>query len=186
MSRVPEIDPKSKDMGAAEGAKGGGDENPQDYKLPGGPGAPDAPADPAPKRRCLFDQITAMKKKPYQKVSQDEIPIPELPKEKSGLPSSSKSGEGTAETSFIEGEPSGRGLTAKDMATLEVEKDFPNMDHSKAEVRYRDTGTGAIIKVKMRNKTKWYPLYTHKKEAKPKKLSTKNFQKKSKRLSTLL
>ena len=106
----------------------------------------------------------------------------ELPKEKSGLPPP----KGTAETSLIEGEPSGRVMTAKDMATMEVEKDFPKMaDHSKVEVRYRETGTGAIIAVKMRNKTKWYPLYT-KEGAKPKKLSTKNFQKKSKRLSTFL
>ena len=77
----------------------------------------------------------------------------EFPKEKNGLPNP-KGGEDTEETSFIAEETSGRVLTAKDMATIEVEKDFPNMDHSKVEVRYRETGTGAIIAVKMRNKTK--------------------------------
>ena len=91
--------------------------------------------------------------------------------EGSGLP---KPAPKTEETSFIEREPSGRVLTAKDMATMEVEKDFPNMDHSKVEVRYRDTGPGAIIEVKMRNKTKWYPLFT-KKGRIPKKDSTTNF-----------
>ena len=84
-----------------------------------------------------------------------------LDPERSGLP---KPGPKTEETSFITGEPSGRVLTVKDMATLEVEKDFPNMDHSKVKTRYRLTGTGtvAIIEVKMRNKTKGYPLYTKK------------------------
>ena len=31
------IDPTKDDMGAAGGARGGGDENPQDYALPGAP-----------------------------------------------------------------------------------------------------------------------------------------------------
>ena len=112
--------------------------------------------------------------------------MPEFPKENCGLPPQ-KGGEGTEETSFIEGETSRRVLTAKDMATMEVEKDFPNMDHSKVEAQYRETtGGGAIIEVKMRNKTKWYPLYTQKKRRNRKKLSRNNFQKKSKGLSTLL
>ena len=83
-----------------------------------------------------------------------------FPKEKSGLPSTSKDAE---ETSFIEGTPSGRIMTAAEqMATREVEQDFPYMDNNRVEVRYNTTGkgTGAIIEVLMRNKTKWYPLYT--------------------------
>ena len=49
---------------------------------------------------------------------------------------------------------------AEQMATREVEQDFPFMDNNKVEVRYNTTGrgTGAIIEIKMRNKTKWYPL----------------------------
>ena len=68
----------------------------------------------------------------------------------------------TAETSFI-GTPSGRIMTsAEQMATRKVENDFPFMDLDRVEVRYNETGrgTGAIIEIKMRNKTKWYPLYT--------------------------
>ena len=113
-----------------------------------------------------------------------------FPKEKNGLPPQ-KGGEGTEESSFIEGETSGRGLTAKDMATIEVKKDFPNRDKSNVEVRYKvikrgGREIGAIIKVKMRDKETWYPLYTHTKtRGNRKKLSTKDFQKKSKRLSTL-
>ena len=36
------------------------------------------------------------------------------------------------------------------------------MDLDRVEVRYNETGRGrgAIIEIKMRNKTKWYPLYT--------------------------
>ena len=88
------------------GASGGGDENPQDYQLPGGPGGPDAPAEPA-KRKSLWDEIWkkrgAKPKDPYayQKLPQDDkdIPMSEFPKEKSGLPPP----KGTAETSFMSG-----------------------------------------------------------------------------------
>ena len=145
-----EYDPNSKDMGAAEGAKGGGDENPKDYQLPG---APDAPADSAAKRKRFWQDIWeiggAKPKDPYayQKLSDKDIPMPEFPKEKNGLPPQ-KGGEGTEKTSFIEGEPSGRVLTAKDMATMEVEKDFPNMDYRKVEARYRYTGPGASSRLK--------------------------------------
>ena len=92
--------------------------------------------------------------------------------ERSGLP---KPAPKTGETSFIEGEPSGRVLTAKNMTTVKVENDYPSMDHSKVEVGYgpTGTGTGAIIEVKMRNKTKWYPLYTKKGAYR------KNFQRKT-------
>ena len=37
MSDIPEYDPTKDDMGAAGGPRGGGDENPQDYNLPGAP-----------------------------------------------------------------------------------------------------------------------------------------------------
>ena len=164
MSAVPEIDPeKPEDMGAAGGASGGGDENTEDYKLPGGSSAPDPPVKPPSKLRSMWDSITEKRKDPYtyKKLSdKDDIPISELPKEKSGLPRPKE----TAETSLIEGDPTGRVMTAKDMATMEVEKDFPNMDRSKVEARHRPTGkgTGAIIEVKMRHEDRWYPLYTKK------------------------
>ena len=85
-----------------------------------------------------------------------------LPPEKKGLLSTSKD---TEETSFITGETSGRVLTAKDMATLEVEKDFPNLDRNQLDLRYRTvtrhgTAVRAIIEVKMKHRDKWYPLYT--------------------------
>ena len=86
-----------------------------------------------------------------------------LPKEKSGLPSTSK---GTEETSFIEGNPSGHVFTAAEkLGTMEVEQHFPDMDHSKVEVRYISKergGLGDRFEVKMRKKTKWYPLFTQK------------------------
>ena len=72
----------------------------------------------------------------------------------------------TAETSFVERPQPRRILTAEDMVTREVEEEFPNVDKSKLEMRYmlsKRTGLaeeGAIIEVKMRNKEKWYPLYT--------------------------
>ena len=38
MADIPDIDPtKPEDQGAARGATEGGDENPRDYNLPGGP-----------------------------------------------------------------------------------------------------------------------------------------------------
>ena len=89
-----------------------------------------------------------------------------LPDEKTGLSFTSK---GTAETSFIEGNPSGHVFTAAEkLGTMEVEQRFPDMDHSKVEVRYisKDRGRlGERFEVKMRNKTKWYPLFTQKKDA---------------------
>ena len=63
---------------------------------------------------------------------------------------------------------------AEQMAAREVEQDFPYMDHNRVEVQYNATGrgTGAIIEVKMRNKTKWYPLYTKSKGDTEKTLDT--------------
>ena len=56
--------------------------------------------------------------------------------------------------------------SAEQNVTSEVEKDFPFMDNNKVEVRYNETGrgTGAIIGIKMRAKTKWYPLLTKTRE----------------------
>ena len=158
MADIPEYDPTKDDTGAAGGSRGGGDENPQDYDLPGGP--TDSPDE---ERRRWFQKgarpkdLYAYKPRPHD---DEGIPMSTFPKEKSGLPSTSKN---TEETSFIEGTPSGRTMTAAEqMATREVEQDFPYMDNNRVEVRYNATGrgTGAIIEVKMRNKTKWYPLYT--------------------------
>ena len=163
MSDIPEYDPKKDDMGAGEGARGGGDENPQDYNLPDKPkGAPD-------ERRRLWKKEGARPKYPYERVPQhdkDDIPMStKLPDEKKGLPSTSK---GTAETSFIEGNPSEHVLTtAEKLGTMEVEQHFPNIDHSKVAVRYISQergGLGDRFEVKMRNKTKWYPLFVQKKK----------------------
>ena len=86
-----------------------------------------------------------------------------LPDEKNGLPSTSK---GTAETSFIERNPSGHVFTAAEkLGTMEVEQHFPDMDHSKVGVRYISQergGLGKHFEVKMRNKTKWYPVFLQK------------------------
>ena len=54
------------------------------------------------------------------------------------------------------------------MATVEVEQHFPDTDHNKVEVRYISKGRGGLgirFEVKMRNKTKWYPLFSQKKDA---------------------
>ena len=63
-----------------------------------------------------------------------------------------------AETSFG-GEPTER------MAWSQVKQEFPMADESKLKARYKEKpraggGGGAIIKVAMRGKDKWYPLYT--------------------------
>ena len=157
MADIPEYDPTN-DKGAGRGATGGGDGNPQDYNLPGGP------TDSPEEQRRRWWQKGARPKDPYgyKPLPHDDegTPMSTFPKEKSGLPSTSKDAE---ETSFIEGTPSGRIMTAAEqMAMREVEQDFPYMDNNRVEVRYNSTGrgTGAIIEVKMRNKTKWYALYT--------------------------
>ena len=70
-------------------------------------------------------------------------------------------GPRTAETSFIKGWQSFTG--PEKLATREVEYEFPKMDHSKVEARFISAergGLGKRIEVKMRNKTKWYPLET--------------------------
>ena len=86
-------------MGAAGGARGGDDENPQDYNVPPPTEAPD-------EQRRRWEKEGARPKDPYrnEKIPQhdkDDIPMStKLPDEKSGLPSTSK---GTAEPSFIQG-----------------------------------------------------------------------------------
>ena len=145
-----DIDPTRDDTGAAEGgAAGGGDDDPQDYNLPGGP------TDSPEEQRRKWYQRGAIPKNPrgYKPLPREDegIHMSEFPKEKSGLPEQ-------------EGDPSGRVMiTAEQVATKEVEQDFPFMDHNRVEVRYSTTGrrTGAIIEIKMRNTTtKWYPLLT--------------------------
>ena len=159
MADIPECDPTRDDTGAAEGgAAGGGDDDAHDYNLPG------RPTDSLEEQSRKWYQRGARPKTkgPYEQLPHDDkdTPMSTFPKERNGLPSTSKD---TEETSFIEGTPSGRIMTAaEEMATREVEQDFPFMDHNRVEVRYSTTGrgTGALTEIKMRNKTKWYPLLT--------------------------
>ena len=110
MSDIPEYDPTD-DMGAGEDAKEGGDENPDDYKFS------DPPTDTSDEQRRRWPG-GARPKDPYryEKLPQhdkDDIPMStKLSDEKKGLPSTSKDAE---ETSFIEGNPSGRVRTADSM-----------------------------------------------------------------------
>ena len=92
-----------------ESTRGEGDANAEDLSLPGGFGDPPPP----PKKRGLLDQMKAMtQKNPYKEFPQDDKdnPMTTFLKEKSVLLSSSKSGEGTADTSFITGGGGGGGL----------------------------------------------------------------------------
>ena len=188
MSDIPDIDPtKPEDQGAAGGATGGGDENPQDYNLPGGPSDP---ADPAAKQKVSGKKYGKKGAKPkdpyaYQKLSQhdkDDIPMNKLPDKKNGLPSTSKD---TEETSFIEGGPSGLVLTtAEKLATMEVEQDFPLMDHNKVEVRYRARESGGGRSHHRGQNAN--SSHKNKGGGTKKKLSTRALQKKSKGLSGLL
>ena len=88
MSDIPDIDPtKPEDQGAA----GGGDDNPQDWSLPGGPPSP-PPRPLGSKLKDFWKEITGKGKGPYQKVPQDDkgTPMATLPPEKKGLPSTPK------------------------------------------------------------------------------------------------
>ena len=63
---------------------------------------------------------------------------------------------------------------------MEVEQHFPDMDHSKVEVRYISKergGLGDRFEVKMRNKTKWYPLFKQEKDANGEYVLTKGLTK---------
>ena len=171
MADIPDYDPTKDDTGAAGGARGGDDDT-QDYNLPGGP------TDSPEEQRRKWYQRGARPKDQYRYKplphDDEDIPMSKLPDEKNGLLSTPKN---TDKTSFIEGTPSGRIMTAAEqMATREVEQDFPFMDHNRVEVRYNATGrgTGSIIEIKMRNKTEWYPLFNKNKGGHP-----KNFQQKS-------
>ena len=188
MSDIPEYDPTKDDMGATGGARGGGDDNPQDYNVPG------EPTETPDERRRWWGKKGVRPK--YQKDPQD-IPLSEFPKEKSGLPKQ----KGSAETSFTDTEgnldyAAEREFLEKEIpnknniALLEVEKAFPNLDKDQLDLQYKvitiqETKVRAIPEVKMKHKDKWHPLYTKKGET-PKKLSTIDFQKKSNQLSTLL
>ena len=122
MSDPIDIDPsKPEEQGAAGGT--GDDDDISDWKL----------VPPSPK----WEKEGARPKNPYtyQKVPQEGIHLKTFPpKEKKGLPSTSKD---TAETSFIEQNTSGHVFTtAEKLGTMEVKQHFPNMDHNKVEVRY--------------------------------------------------
>ena len=106
--KVPELDPTD-DTGAAGGASGGGDDGAQGYNLP-------PPTENPDEQRSRWKREGAKPKKPYayKKLPQqdkDDIPMSKFPQEKSRLPPQ----KGTAETSFIEGETSGRIRTADSM-----------------------------------------------------------------------
>ena len=178
MADIPEYDPTKDDTGAAGGARGGGDDDTQDYNLPGGP--TDSPDEQ--RRRWWQKGARPKDQYRYKPLSHDDegTPMSTFPKKKIGLPSTLKDAE---ETSFIEGTPLGRIMTAAEqMATSEVEQDFPFVDTDRVEVRYSTTGrgTGSIIEIKMRNKTKWYPLLTKNKGGR-----RKNFQYKSSKRNSI-
>ena len=123
MDDIP--DPTRDDTGAAGGARGGGDDNAQDLNLPGGPTE-------APDERRRRWPGGARPKGSYQRIPQHgpDIPMTTLPKEQSGLPSTSK---GTAETSFIEGMPTER---VKNMDSVKIE-----LAHHAIKAKYPEYGT---------------------------------------------
>ena len=116
-----DIDPTRDDTGAAGGARGGGDDDTQDWSLPGGPTE-------APDERRRRWPGGARPKYPYERVPQHDkdTPMSTFPTEKKEIPSTSK---GTTETSFIEGEPSGRVRTTDSMkielAHQTIEQEYP-------------------------------------------------------------
>ena len=169
MADIPEYDPTKDDMGAGEGSKGGGDDDTQDWRFPGGPTE-------APDERRRRWPGGARPKYPYERVPQHDkdIPLSEFPKEKSGLPKQ----KGSAETSFTDAEgnldyAAAREFLANEIqnkdniAIRDVEKDFPNLEKDQLDVQYKvitrqGTKVRAILEVKMKHKDKWYPLYTKK------------------------
>ena len=159
-----DVDPtKPEVQGAAGGA--GDDDDISDWKLVP-PSPPPEPPDPP---KSMWEKEGARPKNPYvyQKVPQEDIHLKTFPPEKKGIPSTSKR---TAETSFIERNTSGHVFTAAEkLGTMEVRQHFPDMDHSKVEVRYiaqERGGLGKHFEVKMRNKTtgKWYSLFLQKRD----------------------
>ena len=145
MSRIPEIDPTD-DMGAAGDTRGGGNDDTQDWSLPGGPtNTPD-------EQRRWWERTGARPK--YQKLPED-IPLSKLPKEKSGLPDP----KGTAETFFTEGLDYSQ--TRILLENEKLEYDYPkykdSLERLTLEYRVDKNGKGRIW-VKGPNKG-WYPLY---------------------------
>ena len=126
MDDFPGRDTTKDDTGAARGASGGGDDDTQDFTLPGGPTeAPDKrrsrwPGGARPKTKGFYEQLPQHDK---------DIPMTRFPKEQSGLPSTSK---GTAETSFIEGMPEGR---VQDPDSLKIK-----LGHQMLEQQYPNYG----------------------------------------------
>ena len=196
MADIPEYDPTKDDTGAAEGVAGGGDDDTQDWSLPGGP------TDSPDEQRRKWYQRGARPKNPwaYEPIPHDDgddIPMSEFPKEKSGLPKQ----KGRAETSLTDSEgnldyDAAREFLANEIpnkdniAIREVENDFPNLDKDQLDVRYKvitrqGTRVKAILEVKMKHKEKWYPLYT-KKRGDTEKTFNQRLPKKSNKHSTLL
>ena len=164
MANIPKYDPTKDDTGAAGGAPGGGDDDTQDWSLPGGP------TYSRDERRSWW-QKGARPKDPYayQKLPHDDkdIPMSEFLKEKSGLPNQ----RGSAETSFTDTEGNLDYSAAREfleneiqnkdnIAIREVEKDFSNLDKDQLDVQYKvitrqGTNVRTILEVKMKHKTKW-------------------------------
>ena len=127
MADIPGSEAGRDDTGAAGGASRGGDDDAQDWNLPGG--STEAPDD---QRRRRWPG-GARPKGGYTRLPQGEqdIPMTTYPsKEGSGLPSTSK---GTAETSFTEGLPTGR---VKNMDSLKIE-----LAHQTIKAEYPEYGT---------------------------------------------
>ena len=136
MADIPGSEPGRDDTGASGGARGGGDEDAQDWNLPGGPTeAPHArrgqwPGGARPKTKGPYTQLPQHDK---------DTPMTTCSKEKSGLPSTSK---GTAETSFIERMPEER---VKDMDSLKIE--LANQGIERQYPNYGKEGNLLILKV---------------------------------------
>ena len=166
-----DIDPTRDDTGAAEGgAAGGGDDDTQDYNLPGG--QTDSPEE----QRRKWYQRGARPKDPYayQRLPHDDkgTPMSTLPPERTDYLPLQRT---------LKKLLSRRIMTAAErMRTVEVELHFPTMGHSKVEVRYISKergGSGDRSDVKMRNKTKWYPLFKQEKDANGKYVLRKDLSK---------
>ena len=115
MSGEGEYDVTTTEDKTTGGASGGGDDDPRDSRLP------DAPTDTCDQRRRFWERTGARPKDPY---AYEKVPM----SEHSGLPPP-KGGPKTAETSFIEGDPSGRVRTAdsmlKELANQLIKEEHP-------------------------------------------------------------
>ena len=69
---------------------------------------------------------------------------------------------GTTETSFTTGFDQGHPITLQNMASREIQGEFPKADFTQLDFRYKEAprSGGLIIEVKYHNSDKWYPLYT--------------------------